>query len=298
MTRESVIEKKSEVESSGTKDVRDRKSEAGAPTASETGIDPSAAHATESMAAATAVQKAPVKGDAPAAKPSPVARPSSAPKPQPPAEPFVAKPSLPVSMLSAPDGATRRGETAPKSLFPGELEDDFVTILGRVKAAPHRRPLLVTLVSLLRALIFGRANAIEESFHAERTVAFDGFRTDLHDEKLERDRRYGTVYSVAEESNAFLVRLELPRRVPGSSLKNTWKVHDEMPNYDYTLALYDDVLEVRAGLPDEALRRLSYVSSSFPTQFLTRIEFPKPTDSFKHRMRDKVLEVIIFKREG
>src|SRR5262252_4044391 len=28
----------------------------------------------------------------------------------------------------------------------------------------------------------------------ERKVAFDGFQTNLHDEKLERDRRYGTVY--------------------------------------------------------------------------------------------------------
>ena len=45
----------------------------------------------------------------------------------------------------------------------------------------------------------------------ERKVAFDGFEGTMHEDKTERDRRYGTVYTVAEYANAYLVRLEMPR---------------------------------------------------------------------------------------
>ncbi len=53
----------------------------------------------------------------------------------------------------------------------------------------------------------------------ERKVAFDGFEGTMHEDKTERDRRYGTVYTVVEYANAYLVRLEMPRMLPTSSLK-------------------------------------------------------------------------------
>lgn len=131
----------------------------------------------------------------------------------------------------------------------------------------------------------------------ERKVAFDGFQTNLHDEKLERDRRYGTVYTVKEYANAYLVRLEMPRKLPASSLKRLWNLPDEMPDYDYSIALGDNVLTVRASVRGEALRRLSYVSSAFPADFMTRIEFGKQVAAFKHRLRDKVIEIVVLKGE-
>jgi hypothetical protein len=131
----------------------------------------------------------------------------------------------------------------------------------------------------------------------ERKVAFDGFQTNLHDEKLERDRRYGTVYTVKEYANAYLVRLEMPRQLPASSLKRLWNLPDEMPDYDYGIALGDNVLTVRASARGEALRRLSYVSSAFPADFMTRIEFGKQVAAFKHRLRDKVIEIVVLKGE-
>jgi ferredoxin len=134
--------------------------------------------------------------------------------------------------------------------------------------------------------------------HSVRKVSFDGFRSDQHDEKLERDRRYGTVYTVMEQANAYLVRLEMPRRIPASSLKRLWNLPDEMPDYDFNLALQDGVLKISASVRGEALRRLSGISSAFPADFLTPIEFEKPVATFKHRMRDKVLEVIVFKGEA
>jgi hypothetical protein len=68
-----------------------------------------------------------------------------------------------------------------------------------------------------------------------------------------------------------------------------------MPDYRCSLSLSDGVLAIRASVRGEAYRRLSYVSSSFPSEFLTRIAFAKPVGSFKHRLRDKVLEIVVFK---
>ncbi len=134
--------------------------------------------------------------------------------------------------------------------------------------------------------------------HSVRKVGFDGFTSDQYDPKTERDRRYGTVYTVMEHANAYLVRLEMPKRIPASSLKRLWNLPDEMPDYDYNIALEDGVLVIRASVRGEALRRLSYISSSFPADFMTRIEFDKPVATFKHRLRDKVIEVIVFKGEA
>ena len=132
----------------------------------------------------------------------------------------------------------------------------------------------------------------------ERKVAFDGFDSTMHEDKTERDRRYGTVYTVAEYSNAYLVRLEMPRKLPPSSLKRLWNLPDEMPDYDYNIVLGDNVIAISASVRGEALRRLSYVSSSFPADFTTRIEFGKAVGAFKHRMHDKVLEVIVLKADA
>jgi ferredoxin len=129
----------------------------------------------------------------------------------------------------------------------------------------------------------------------KRTVGFDGYTTDFYDDKVERDRRYGTVYTVDEHSNAYLVRLEMPRRVPASSLKRLWSLPEEMPDYDYNISLSDAVLTISASVRGEALRRLSYISSSFPADFTTRIDLDQPVTGFKHRLRNKVIEIIVLK---
>lgn len=142
------------------------------------------------------------------------------------------------------------------------------------------------------------ARALGAGRRTERKVAFDGFEGTMHEDKTERDRRYGTVYTVAEYANAYLVRLEMPRKLPLSSLKGLWNLPDEMPDYDYNIVLGDNVLAVNASVRGETIRRLSYVSSAFPADFATRIEFGKPVGAFKHRMRDKVLEVVVLKAEA
>ena len=156
-----------------------------------------------------------------------------------------------------------------------------------------------------RAAIYGLAIAPLGSILAggsklrssERKVAFDGFMSDLYDEKTERDRRYGTVYTVSEHANAYLVRLEMPRKLPASSLKRLWNLPDAMPDYDYNIALLDGVLIVSASVRGEALRRLCHVSASCPADFTTRIDFARPVTTFKHRLQNKLLDVIVMKGE-
>jgi hypothetical protein len=103
------------------------------------------------------------------------------------------------------------------------------------------------------------------------------------------------VYTVSEHASAYLVRLEMPRKLPASSLKRLWNLPDEMPDYDYNIALNDDVITISASVRGEALRRLCHVSSSCPADFTTRIEFAKPVETFKHRLRDKMLDIIVVK---
>ena len=243
----------------------------------------------------------PVAGAPESHKPAPAAaKPTAVVKPAaPPPPPFVAQPSMPVSMINLPDDAASIIGAVAERQFPGELDEDFETLLGRVEAGPSRHPLLEALTGLIQHLLPASLCARPQIFlRTRRKVAFDGFTVRLHDEKTERDRRYGTIYTVSEELNVYLVRLEMPRRLPNSALKQMWNLPDEMPDYEYTLSLGYGVLSIHAGVRGEAFRRLSYVSSSFPSEFLTRIEFAKPVDGFKHRLRNKVLEVIIFKREG
>jgi hypothetical protein len=229
------------------------------------------------------------------------------PAPAPPAAVPESRPRLefhlgPLMMTAIPGG----GETAlPGPLeekhFPGEIGGNFDEALKTVapsgpvsrRAGSRRgglRGILGSLAELARA---GRMRG--PATRADRHVAFDGYRNPMHDEKIERDRRYGTVYTVVEHANAYLVSIEMPRRIPASSLKELWKLPDEMPDYDYTVTLHGNVLAVRAGVRGDAMRRLSYISASFPSDFLTRIEFGQPVASFKQRLRDQVLEVVVFK---
>ena len=203
---------------------------------------------------------------------------------------------MPITMAVAPEETVANAGDLARKHFPGELEGDYEEILRRVELirAPGsalRRLARAIVQSLPLARRRRRAPDADD-----RHVAFDGFTSAGHEDKLERDRRYGTVYRVTEARNAYLVRLEMPRRTPYSALKQAWKLPDEMPAYDYTISLGDDFLAICAGLRGEAIRRAAYVSPSFPSQFLTRIEFAQPVAAFKHRMVGKLLEVIVFKR--
>jgi len=236
---------------------------------------------------------------APGAGASPAAPPPSAAAAAPDRGPAIPERG-PLMMTAIPGGG---GSALPGPLeekrFAGETEGDFENALRMVEPGgpPGRRRSHRSIWgSLVRLVRLDRLRG--PATRTDRHVAFDGFSNPMHDEKIERDRRYGTVYTVVEHANAYLLGIEMPRRIPNSSLKELWKLPDEMPDYDYTVTLHERVLAVRAGVRGDAMRRLSYISASFPSDFLTRVEFDQPVTSFKHRLRNKVLEIVVFKAAG
>ena len=124
----------------------------------------------------------------------------------------------------------------------------------------------------------------------------EGYYTPEFDEKTERSRRYGERYTVEEQGNAYILRMEFPRRVPVSAAKRELGIGDEMPDYEYSLALKDGTFLVRGSIGELDVRKIAAVSSSFPPDFNKRIDVSGAISSFKHRYSDKTLEVVLFKR--
>ena len=90
--------------------------------------------------------------------------------------------------------------------------------------------------------------------------------------------------------------MELPRRVPVSATKREMGIGDEMPDYDLDLSARDGNFIVKGKVTDPQLRKLAAISSAFPPDFTKQIEFKHPVSNFKHRYREKTLEVVLFKR--
>ena len=127
-------------------------------------------------------------------------------------------------------------------------------------------------------------------------VPVEGYYSQEFDEKTERARRYGEVYTVEEFGNAYLLRMELPRRVPVSAAKREMGVGDEMPDYDYDLSINNGNFTIKGKVTDPQLRKLAAISPAFPPDFTKQIALKSQTANFKHRYRDKTLEVVLFKR--
>ncbi len=127
-------------------------------------------------------------------------------------------------------------------------------------------------------------------------MAFEGYYTQEFDEKTERARRYGEVYTIEELGNAYLLRIEMPRRMPVSAAKREMGIGDEMPDYDYDLSTRNGSLVVKGKVTDPQVRKLAAISPAFPPDFTRQIEFKSPIANFKHRYRHKTLEVVLFKR--
>ncbi|MEW6273356.1 MAG: hypothetical protein AB1689_29100, partial [Thermodesulfobacteriota bacterium] len=153
-------------------------------------------------------------------------------------------------------------------------------------------PLLIPLVApLLR-----RA---EKSKGVSRE-AFEGYyeTAGAFDEKRERERRYGEVYTLEERPAGYLFRMELPRRIPPSGVKAELGLGDEMPDYALDLALGGTWFEVRGKVVDPRLRTIAATAPAFPPDFTTRVELSERCAGFVHRHADKVLEVVLLKQSA
>ena len=166
--------------------------------------------------------------------------------------------------------AVEQTPTTAESTFPGEVAGPFDTALARL-------------------------GTIEPGSLEHGTVGFDGFHGHAFEDKLERKRRYGEVFTLAAASGGYLFRLELPRRVPPSALKDHLGIADDMPPYDCEVAVRAGFLVVSGHVVDPAVRKLAAVSPAFPPDFTTRVRLPGPVSAFKHRVRDRTLETVLLK---
>ena len=129
----------------------------------------------------------------------------------------------------------------------------------------------------------------------EIPIPVDGFYSRGFVDKLERERRYGNVYTVEDRGGAFLVRMEFPRRVPDIDVAKRESLPDEMPDYDYDLELRDGQLTVKGKCTDEAVRKMSSSVGAFPPEFVTVIPLRQKAVGFTHRYENKLLEVLVEK---
>jgi hypothetical protein len=127
-------------------------------------------------------------------------------------------------------------------------------------------------------------------------IPVDGFYSKGFVDKLERERRYGNVYTVEDRGDAFLVRLEFPRWMPDIGIAKRENLPDEMPDYDYDLELEDGQLKIKGKCADEMVRKISSSVGAFPPEFVTVIPFRQKTTGFAHRCENKLLEVLVEKR--
>jgi ferredoxin len=160
-----------------------------------------------------------------------------------------------------------------------------------IEQAVYRGSLYGFVLRPLFAPIVGAVPALSE----RGTIVVDGFHGEGFEEKLDRERRYGEVYSLDEHGGGYLLRVEFPRRVPPSAVKQELAVSDEMPDYDYNLGLRDGVFIVHGRLTDPTVRRVAAFSPAFPPDFTTQVPLPGPVAGFVHRYGDKVLEIVLLK---
>jgi ferredoxin len=150
---------------------------------------------------------------------------------------------------------------------------------------------LLPLAALVRLLVGHRGSA--------SGVGFDGFYDgDEHfDEKLERARRYGDVFKLEERDDAYLLRVEFPRHLPPTSLGGELGLPSEMPDYDFDVQLRPGAVEVHGKVVDPDVRKLTGVAPAFPSEFVRRVDLERPVLGFRHRYRNKTLEVVLPKAQ-
>lgn len=126
-------------------------------------------------------------------------------------------------------------------------------------------------------------------------IPVDGFYARGFVEKVERERRYGNVYTIEDRGGAYLLRMEFPKRVPDIGLPLRSELSGEMPDYDYDLILKDGHFIVKGRCPDERIRKISSSIAAFPPEFTTSIALQEKVQGFSHRFKNKLLEVLLLK---
>jgi NAD-dependent dihydropyrimidine dehydrogenase PreA subunit len=117
-------------------------------------------------------------------------------------------------------------------------------------------------------------------------IPVDGFYSKGFTDKLERERRYGNIYTLEDRGGAFLLRMEFPRSLPDLGLANRPDLPEELPDYDYDLALQNGHFVVKGKCTDEQVRKISSSVGAFPPEFTTLIPLPQKVSGFAHHFEN------------
>jgi Fe-S-cluster-containing hydrogenase component 2 len=129
-------------------------------------------------------------------------------------------------------------------------------------------------------------------------IPVDGFYETGFVDKLERERRYGNVYSLQDWGESYYLRVEFPRKVPQMGPPINERLPREMPDYDYDLLLKNGTFIVKGKCTDETIRRVSSSLGAFPPEFTTIIHLREKVNAFAHRYENKLLEVLLLKEKN
>ena len=145
-----------------------------------------------------------------------------------------------------------------------------------------------------------RTRTIEGRIAAFKKEAMQHGALVLAEDPAERNRRYGLVYRIEETLESYVVRMELPRRIPDSHVRRKLGLGAEMPDYAIEVRASDpDTIEVKGRLTDPQVLKLAAgcaPAASFPPEFLRPVRFPRPVGSLRFEVKDKILTVTVSKR--
>jgi electron transport complex protein RnfB len=94
----------------------------------------------------------------------------------------------------------------------------------------------------------------------------------VHEDKVERDRRYGRDYEVTEHEGYVMVQLNLPQKTPALRDRFRYGLPELLPEYgahDYRVG---NQVFITAWIKDPQMKALASTSNSFPVQFTKSFE--------------------------
>ena len=92
----------------------------------------------------------------------------------------------------------------------------------------------------------------------------------------ERMKRYGMASVLEDEGGSYLLRFELPEKVPNHKLKFKWNLPDTMPDYQCSAEVEGQRVKVRGRLTDPEVLKLCGWVNSFPEGFLREVYLDHP----------------------
>lgn len=119
------------------------------------------------------------------------------------------------------------------------------------------------------------------------------------EDNAERERRYGRLYHTSKLGDCYLLRIELPRRLPNGHVLYMYGVAQHRPEYACSAQpVGPETWSVRTRLLDPKLRHLSGGLNSFPLGFKVDYRFPEPIETAFLRLDLDDLHLYAFPQAG